>query len=261
MMRVWAFTKTSLLSTCLYPFNSKKETTMADLSEILRLLEAERDRYILETADLERRLSFIRNQMNVLEALISGYALEEKMSHLQKSLPESSTQAYLEGNLHSLEEEGEPKTLEQEQELNNKTNSLVTTLSSSSTSTLNSKDSKSTTPITEQPDISDIPKLTTPRKPGTLPLLPEFQEYSIQNAILILMRRRPNLHFHIDAIVRDLYGDKLTPEQLKTAKTNVGKMLSTGVQSGMWYRVLQGHGVYTLKYEKGVTSKPLHRKR
>lgn len=231
---------------------------MADLSEILRLLEAERDRYILEAADLERRLSFIRNQMNVLEALISGYALEEKMNHIRKRLPESSTQAYLEDSLHSLEEEGEPKTLEQEQELDHKINSLVTT--SSSTSTLDSKDSKSTAPLPQQPDISDIPKLTTPRKPGTLPLLPEFQEYSIQNAILILMRHRPDLHFHIDAIVRDLYGDKLTPEEVKTAKTNVGKMLSTGVQSGMWYRVLQGHGVYTLKYEKGVTSKLLHKK-
>ncbi|MCP6760543.1 MAG: hypothetical protein NHB32_17780 [Fischerella sp. CENA71] len=233
---------------------------MADLSEILRLLEAERDRYILETADLERRLSFIRNQMNVLEALISGYALEEKMNHIHKRLLESSTQAYLEDSLHSLEEEAEATTLDQKQKqkLDDKTNSLLTT--SPSTSTSDSKDSKSTAPSPEQPDISDIPKLSISRKPGTLPLLPEFQEYSIQNAILILMRQRPDLHFHIDAIVRDLYGDQLTPDQFKTAKTNVGKMLSTGVQAGMWYRVLQAHGVYTLRYEKGVTSRPLQRK-
>ncbi len=237
---------------------------MADLSEILRLLEAERDRYVLETADLERRLSFVRNQMNVLEALISGYALEEKMNHIHKRLPESSTQAYLEDSLHSLEEEGEPTRLDQEQKqqqkqtLDHKTNSFVTP--SPSTSELDSKDFKSTTPSSEEPDISDIPKLSIARKPGTLALLPEFQEYSIQNAILILMRRRPDLHFHIDAIVRDLYGDQLTPDQLKTAKTNVGKMLSTGVQTGMWYRVLQAHGVYTLKYEKGVTTRPLQKK-
>ncbi|RAM50134.1 MAG: hypothetical protein C6Y22_18925 [Hapalosiphonaceae cyanobacterium JJU2] len=237
---------------------------MADLSEILRLLEAERDRYVLETADLERRLSFVRNQMNVLEALISGYALEEKMNHIHKRLPESSTQAYLEDSLHSLEEEGESTRLDQEQKqqqkqkLDHKTNSFVTP--SPSTSELDSKDLKSTAPSSEEPDISDIPKLNIARKPGTLALLPEFQEYSIQNAILILMRHRPELHFHIDAIVRDLYGDQLTPDQLKTAKTNVGKMLSTGVQTGMWYRVLQAHGVYTLKYEKGVTSKPLQKK-
>ncbi|MGJ5676483.1 MAG: hypothetical protein ACR9NN_23255 [Nostochopsis sp.] len=231
---------------------------MADLSEILRLLEAERDRYILETADLERRLSFIRNQMNVLEALISGYALEEKMNHIHKRLPESSTQAYLEDSLLPQENEGEATRLEQEEKLDHKTNSLVTT--SPSTSKSDSKDSKSTTPSPEKPDISDIPKLSIPRKPGTLPLLPEFQEYSIQNAILILMRHRPDLHFHIDAIVRDLYGDQLTSDNFKTAKTNVGKMLSTGVQAGMWYRVLQGHGVYTLKYEKGVTSRPLQKK-
>lgn len=221
------------------------------------MLEAERDRYILETADLERRLSFIRNQMNVLEALISGYALEEKMNHIHKRLPESSTQAYLEDSLLPQENEGEATRLEQEEKLDHKTNSLVTT--SPSTSKSDSKDSKSTTPSPEKPDISDIPKLSIPRKPGTLPLLPEFQEYSIQNAILILMRHRPDLHFHIDAIVRDLYGDQLTSDNFKTAKTNVGKMLSTGVQAGMWYRVLQGHGVYTLKYEKGVTSRPLQK--
>ncbi len=239
---------------------------MADLSEILRLLEAERDRYILETADLERRLSFIRNQMNVLEALISGYALEEKMNHIHKRLLESSTQAYLEDSLHSLGEEGETTRLEQgqkqeqeeKQKLDHKSNSLVTT--SPSTSKSDFKDSKSTLPSSEEPDISDIPKLSIARKPGTLPLLPEFQEYSIQNAILILMRHRPDLHFHIDAIVRDLYGDQLTPDHYKTAKTNVGKMLSTGVQAGMWYRVLQAHGVYTLKYEKGVTSRLLQKK-
>jgi hypothetical protein len=227
---------------------------MTNLSEILRLLEAERDRYVLEAADLERRLSVVRNQMNALEALISGYVTEEKMHHIHRRLPESSTQAYLEDRHHSVHQEEEIETLEQEQELDHKLNTLLTT--SPSTSTLNSE---STTPSPQKPDISDIPKLTTPRKPGTLPLLPEFQEYSIQNAILILMRHKPDLHFHIDAIVRDLYGDQLTPDQFKTAKTNVGKMLSTGVQSGMWYRVLQGHGVYTLKYEKGITSKPPHK--
>ncbi|MHC5732216.1 MAG: hypothetical protein ACYTXY_50780, partial [Nostoc sp.] len=76
-------------------------------------------------------------------------------------------------------------------------------------------------------DISDIPKLGTKRKPTSLPLLPEFQDYSVQNTILILMRRRPDLHMHIDAIVRDIYGD-LPPEKLKMAKMNVTKALSTG---------------------------------
>ncbi len=233
---------------------------MADISEIIRLLQAERDRYVLEAADLERRLSFIHNHIDALEALISGYVLEDKMNHIHRRLPDSYPQAFLEDKLHPLNENDDLETFDQRQEtgqeLDHKTNSLLST--SSSTSILNpeSPESPNLTPPPQEPDISDIPKLTIPRKPGTLPLLPEFQEYSIQNAILILMRQRPDLHFHIDAIVRDLYGDQLTSEQLKTAKTNVGKMLSTGVQAGLWHRVLHAHGVYTLKYEKGVTTKP-----
>ncbi len=230
---------------------------MADLSEILRVLEAERERYVLEAADLERRLSFVRNQIQALEALIPKYVLEEKIHHTYKRLPESSTmQVFLGDRTHSTNNKEELKTLEQEseteQQFQHQTIPTSTTPQSNSVPNL-----EQTTPTQEEPDISDIPKLSVPRKPGTLPLLPEFQEYSIQNAILILMRRKPDMHFHIDAIVRDLYGNKLTPEQFRTAKTNVGKMLSIGVQAGMWYRVLHAHGVYTLKYEKGVTSKQI----
>ncbi|MFH7026384.1 MAG: hypothetical protein ACHBN1_13495 [Heteroscytonema crispum UTEX LB 1556] len=203
---------------------------MADLSEILRLLEAERDRYVLEAADLERRLSIVRNQMTTLEALISGYALEEQSVSPYRRLLESSGQAFLDDTPRELDGHTRSQPVQED--------------------FASSKESEE-----EEPDISDIPKLNVPRKPGTLPLLPEFQDYSIQNAILILMRRKPHLHFHVDAIVRDLYGDKLTPDQFKTAKTNVSKMLSTGTQMGMWYRVLHALGMYTLNHEKGVTSK------
>ncbi len=86
-----------------------------------------------------------------------------------------------------------------------------------------------------------------------MPLLPEYQDYSVQNAILILMRRRPDLHMHIDAVVRDLYGD-LSPQELKKARTNVSSALSAGSIQGWWYRVLRADGVYTLHFEKGVTA-------
>lgn len=211
---------------------------MANLSEILSLLEAERDRYVLEAADLERRLSFVHNQVTTLETLISGYVLEEQMNQPVRHLPDPSV-AVLEDNPEEVDELDEG-TLELELE---------------EESPLTSISNESPVASSLEPDISDIPKLTTPRKPGTLPPLPEFQEYSIQNAILILMRRRPDLHFHIDAIVRDLYGENLTLEQFKTAKMNAGKALSTGVQLGLWYRILRANGVYTLRYEKGVTSK------
>lgn len=211
---------------------------MAEHLSILRLLEAERERYILETADLERRLTLVRNQVNNLEALISGYVLEEQMNQPVRRLSDLS-HAVLEDSPRSVDKLDEG-TLELELEEESHPTPIP--------------DESAVAPSVEV-DISEIPKLTTPRKPRTLPPLPEFQEYSIQNAILILMRRRPNLHFHVNAIVRDLYGENLTAEQFKAAKMNVSKALSTGVQLGLWYRVLRANGVYTLRYEKGVTTK------
>ncbi|MBW4573414.1 MAG: hypothetical protein KME31_37345 [Tolypothrix carrinoi HA7290-LM1] len=215
---------------------------MSELSEILSLLEAERDRYVLEVVDLERRLSLVRKQITTLEALISGYALEEQMYQPQRRLSDSSSSTAVLLNSQNEIVNSQHEIEEDDIESDSQTASQLV---------------DSTALVEKEPDISDIPKLTIARKPGTLPLLEEFQDYSIQNAILILMRRRPELHFHVDAIVRDLYGDQLTSSQFKTAKTNVSKMLSTGVQMGLWYRVFRALGVYTLHYEKGVTTKSI----
>lgn len=215
---------------------------MSELSEILSLLEAERDRYVLEVVDLERRLSLVRKQITTLEALISGYALEEQMYQPQRRISDSSSSTAVLLNSQNEIVNSQDEIEEDEIEEDSQTASQLV---------------DSTALVEKEPDISDIPKLTIARKPGTLPLLEEFQDYSIQNAILILMRRRPELHFHVDAIVRDLYGDRLTSSQFKTAKTNVSKMLSTGVQMGLWYRVFRALGVYTLHYEKGVTTKSI----
>ena len=215
---------------------------MSELSEILSLLEAERDRYVLEVVDLERRLSLVRKQITTLEALISGYALEEQMYQPQRRISDSSSSTAVLLNSQNEIVNSQDEIEEDEIEEDSQTASQLV---------------DSTALVEKEPDISDIPKLTIARKPGTLPLLEEFQDYSIQNAVLILMRRRPELHFHVDAIVRDLYGDRLTSSQFKTAKTNVSKMLSTGVQMGLWYRVFRALGVYTLNYEKGVTTKSI----
>lgn len=215
---------------------------MSELSEILSLLEAERDRYVLEVVDLERRLSLVRKQITTLEALISGYALEEQMYQPQRRISDSSSSTAVLLNSQDEIVNSQHEIEEDDIEEDSQTASQLVDF---------------TAPAEKEPDISDIPKLTIARKPGTLPLLEEFQDYSIQNAILILMRRRPELHFHVDAIVRDLYGDQLTSSQFKTAKTNVSKMLSTGVQMGLWYRVFRALGVYTLHYEKGVTTKSI----
>jgi hypothetical protein len=231
---------------------------MSDYPQIVRFLEAERERYILETADLERRIVFIREQINSLDTLISGYH-REKQSLSSPSLshfPQVSTQAFLEASPANLNRETKQNSslrLDSNAERENFKNEIDDVDDVESTT-------EGTTDEEEDVDISDIPRIAGARKPGSVMMLKQYHDFSILNAILILMRRRPKLHFHIDAIVRDLYGHKLTPDQTKSVKLSVGKMLSLGVQRGMWYRVLRGIGVYTLNYEKGVTSKLVRRK-
>ncbi|MEA5572534.1 hypothetical protein VB733_15780 [Calothrix sp. UHCC 0171] len=213
-----------------------------DSPEILRMLSAERDRYVLEVLDLERRLSFIRHQINSIEALISGYAQEDRMYHPLGQLSNlSSTQAFLQESPSQINRHPENQHVEVAAQ------PVVETTPPPATNNVTTN---------AKPNISDIPKLNITRKPGTLLLLPPYQEYSVQNAILILFRHNPTTHFHVDAIVRDLYGDGLDEDQFKIAKATVSKMLSTGTQAGMWFRVLHTQGVYTLTYEKGTTSKP-----
>ncbi|NMG07705.1 hypothetical protein [Brasilonema sp. UFV-L1] len=227
---------------------------MADFSKILSLLEQERERYVSEAAQLERRLSLIHNQITTLESLISGYTLEEQMYSPQRHFPFPNSTAVLEDAPVSVDEEELDST---DYDVDDSEDSEDENPESVLLSEEQSYPSDEETAEAVEPDISDIPKLSIQRRPGSIPMNREFQEYSIQNAILILMRRRPDLHFHLDAIVRDLYGDKLTLSQLKTVRANIGKILNTGVQSGLWHQVLYAKNVYTLHYEKGVTSKQL----
>lgn len=205
---------------------------MTDSSEILSLLTTERDRYILEAADIERRLSLIKNQLDTLETLLSGYVQEDQMYQSLGRLSNlSSTQALLQESTRQVNK-------------NQETSSSTTKTS-----------------VFDDVDVSDIPKLAITRKPGALLLLPEYRDYSILNAVLILMRRHPDTHMHVDAIIRDLYGDGLDAKEFKMAKATVSKMLSTGTQQGVWYRVLHTQGMYTLNYEKGVTTRPVKKKK
>ena len=218
---------------------------MNEFNEMLNLLEAERERYILESARLERRLESIRTQVTAIDNLISGY-IEEKQNHLfDQHFAQSKTQAYLEedrrdSSIISVEENiQEPANLDVDVE-SEKINQI--------------ENGKETQPQQEEVDISDIPKVKGGRQSENLPMLPQHQGYSIKNAILILMRRRPDLHFHIHSIVYDLYGD-LPKKQYQTARVSVTKALSVGFKSGLWFKVLNSSGVYTLRYNKGITAK------
>jgi len=225
---------------------------MTEFNEMLNLLEAERERYVLEAARLERRLESIRTQVNAIDNLISGY-IEEKQHHqFYQLFSQSQTQAYLEEdrrniNIVSLDQNIENKpNLDVDIDENEKINKEK----------FNQADNhKEPEPQPKKLDTSDIPKMKGGRQSESLPMLLQYQGYSIRNAILILMRALPEKHFHINAIVRDLYGDNLTKKQYQTARVSVTKALSLGFKSGLWFKVLRPPGVYTLMYQKGITAK------
>ncbi|MDF5726172.1 MAG: hypothetical protein PUP91_38190 [Rhizonema sp. PD37] len=200
--------------------------TRFDYQSIVSLLSAERDRYTLEAADLESQLQHVRSQITNIKFLISGYSLEEQVNLRQRDrFEEQNSSFFNEDELKNFE-----PTSEVQEELDSNQNRQA--IAKSHPNQIHS--GKFDTSKAIKIDISDIPKLTFKRKPRSLSLLPQFQDYSIQNAILILLRCRPELHFQVDTIVYDLYGKKLTYIQLKTAKTNVYKALSAGVKLGLW---------------------------
>ncbi|MDY6896796.1 MAG: hypothetical protein SWZ49_01790 [Cyanobacteriota bacterium] len=222
---------------------------MTEFNEMLNLLEAERERYVLEAASLERRLESIRNQINAIDNLISGY-IEEKQHHqFYQLFSQSQTQAYLEEDRRNIDTSSVDENIENKPNLDevDKKNE------EEKFSQLENHNEAQTQP--NKIDTSHVPKMKAGRQSESLPMLLQYQGYSIRNAILILMRSQPEKHFHINVIVRDLYGDNLTKKQYQTARVSVTKALSLGFKAGLWFKVLRPPGVYTLNYKKGVTAK------
>lgn len=211
---------------------------MTEFHEMLNLLEAERERYILEAARLERRLESIRTQVSAIDNLISGYIEEKQHDHFDQQFSQSSALAYLEADRRDVNILPVEENIDLDQEKLEPVDNY-----------------NEAQPQLEEVDISDIPKMNGGRQSVNLPMSPQYQGYSIRNAILILMRRRADFHFHIHDIVSDLYGDNFTKKQRDTARVSVTKALSLGFKSGLWFKVLRSPGVYTFKYQKGITAK------
>ena len=219
---------------------------MTEFHEMLNLLEAERERYILEAARLERRLESIRTQVTAIDNLISGYIEEKQHHNFYQQFPQSPALAYLEEDRRDI------NILSVEENIEDKPNSDIDLDEEKLEQVDNYSEAQ---PQQEEIDFSDIPKMKGGRQSESLPMSVKYQGYSIRNAILILMRRRPNVHFQIHDIVTDLYGDSLTKKQRDTARVSVTKALSLGFKSGLWFKVLRSPGVYTFKYQKGITAK------
>ena len=223
---------------------------MTEFNEMLNLLEAERERYILESARLERRLESVRNQINAIDNLISGYIKEKQHHQFYQLFSQSQTQAYLEEDRHNID------ILSVNENIENKPNTDIDVDKKIDEERfLRVENHHEAQPQPKKNNTSDIPKMKGGRQSESLPMLRQYQGYSIRNAILIVMRAQPDKHFHINIIVRDLYGENLAKKQYQTARVSVTKALSLGFKSGLWFKVLRPPGVYTLMYEKGVTAK------
>lgn len=68
------------------------------------------------------------------------------------------------------------------------------------------------------------------------PRLPEFADYTIANAVGIILEERPNAGIHADYFVRRIF-DSGTPAQNRAAKSSVVPALSAGARDGKWTRV------------------------
>ena len=177
---------------------------MTEFNEMLNLLEAERERYVLESARLERRLESVRNQINAIDNLISGYIKEKQHHQFYQLFSQSHTQAYLEEDRDNI------NILSVDENPGNKPNLDIEVDEKNYEEKLNQTENHNKAkPQPKKVDTSGIQKMKGGRQSESLPMLLQYQGYSIRNAILIVMRAQPDKHFHINIIVRDLYGENL----------------------------------------------------
>lgn len=91
---------------------------------------------------------------------------------------------------------------------------------------------------------SDKPKSQSATTLKT-PLLAKYQHLSKLQAIAKLLQEKQGRILHVDFIIRALYGE-LEPDAAKAEKSRIHDSLSTGVERGLWNKVPDQPGCYTL---------------
>jgi hypothetical protein len=77
-------------------------------------------------------------------------------------------------------------------------------------------------------------------------ILPRYQNLSLIDAVETVVRENQGQILTPDKVTRELYGDELEGYALTKAKAKVGKTLWHGAKQGLWQRVPQKLGQYTL---------------
>jgi hypothetical protein len=76
-------------------------------------------------------------------------------------------------------------------------------------------------------------------------MLPKYQHLTKLQAVESLLKENAGTILHIDYIIRTLYGE-LEPDALIAEKTRMHDTLKTGMQKGLWDRVPDQAGCYTI---------------
>jgi len=98
-------------------------------------------------------------------------------------------------------------------------------------------------PTAEQPA-----KITRKRRDTSLKFLPQYENKTLTDAVLSIFQENRGKCLDADAIAKILYGD-LPSDRMALAKERITKNLSKGKIDGLWQRVPNQIGYYTLSVE------------
>ncbi len=90
--------------------------------------------------------------------------------------------------------------------------------------------------------------LTKVKKQLKTPLLPQYEHLSKSEAVEKLLQDDIGHILHIEYIIRSLYGE-LDPESVRAEKTRLYDTLLKGVEKGLWDKVPDQPGCYTIDFK------------
>jgi len=110
------------------------------------------------------------------------------------------------------------------------------------------KESSDVAELTKGADVevkAAVSERARPLTPPKTPLLPQYANLNKQQAVEQLLREHSGSILDTDYIIYSLHG-KLEPEEIKQEKLRMYDTLKKGVEKGLWDRVPDSPGCYTL---------------
>lgn len=100
-------------------------------------------------------------------------------------------------------------------------------------------------PSIESPDVEDSPERSRYSPQLKTPLLPQYEYLKKSEAVEKLLQEDEGSVLHLDHIIHGLYGE-LESKDIKAEKPRMNDTLKKGVAKGLWQRVPDFPGYYTV---------------